>query len=142
MIIDLIKQIFQPAPEYTLQALAAGTHALPVKQQKKQQKAKVPDPVDSYVIDKTTLTFGFNTATAGLQANKKGTPSLTEEDQEMLLQRNLWGGPEVQIKCAKCKEHWYYGKTKSESAVLLNASPSWTEKRYCVFNAALEIQEK
>lgn len=142
MIIDLIKQIFQPAPEYTLQALAAGTHALPVKQQKKPVEAKNKPVRDSFVINEQTLTFGFNVATAAKQSADKSTPNMLDTEIEAMQQKGLWGGTAVQEKTRAAKLHWFQGKTVKECSTLLGVSQSWTEKRYCVFNAALGIQEK
>ncbi len=137
---NLLRSIFTPRQAPTFQELAAGTCALPTPKVA-VKVPKAPETPDVYIINKDTATFGFNKTTASFQADG-AVPELTEYDVELLIERGYWGKDKVQSQNIKCKKMWVSGDEQKEAGIALGLSPSWVEKRYGTFAAALQIEKQ
>lgn len=133
--LSIIRSIFTPAPAPTLSELAQGTCALPDPPQavKAPKAAKMHD---AYLEREETNTWAFRQASAR-PSFEGSVASLTDSDVTALVDRGLWGGREVQDVNIRCKALWHEGKTVDEVGKILKRSPSWVEKRFGAFSAAL-----
>lgn len=117
----------------------------------RQAAPKQTKQADIYAIDEKRNEYGFNFATASVQADGS-RPELTAYDIEELKARDLWGqertarghknrkGIKTNADNARAKAAWHVGGNMAEIAKATGLGDSWSEKRNAAFEAALRAE--
>lgn len=135
---SLFDAIVGPPVETNLRVLAHGYSALPLPAVR--HKITKEKPVDAFLENRDTNTWGFNQATAD-RHNEGSVDALTAYDVDALKDRNQWpaNGTNRKVR-AKMKSLWHSGATDKEIAAASCCSESLVEKITAAFSAALSRQ--
>lgn len=130
--------IVGPPIETNIRILAHGYSALPLPAVR--HKIAKEKPVDAFLENRDTNTWGFNQATAD-RHNEGSVDALTPYDVDALKDRNQWPANSTNRKVrAKMKSLWHSGATDKEIASACGCSESLVEKITAAFSAALSAQ--